>query len=104
MRGSSSEATEAKRATCSNPARITVTSERRKMEITLRGYEVQCCLGFFVWMGGFGGFFLFPCGTAQLCGLGSEREEFYPVLGLLVALAPPSISENPGVEDASPRG
>lgn len=57
MRGSSCEATGAKRATCGNPARTTVTSERRKMEITLSGYEVQCCLGFFVWMGGFGIFF-----------------------------------------------
>lgn len=62
-----------------------------------------CCLGFFVWMVGFG-IVLFPCGTAQVCRLGSECEEFYPVLGLPVALAPLSTGENTGVEDAPLHG
>lgn len=71
---------------------------------------------FFVWMGGFFGlvlvfcgffvcfFFLHPCGTVQVCRLRSERQEFYAVLGLPVALAPLSISENPGIEDDAPYG
>lgn len=67
--------------------------------------------GFFVWMGGFFGLvlvfgwvFLHPCGTVQVCRLRSERQEFYAVLGLPVALAPLSISETPGIEDDAPYG
>lgn len=35
--------------TCSNHARMTVTSEKCKGKITLSGYEVQCDLRFFCW-------------------------------------------------------
>lgn len=94
---SSSEATGAKSATGSNSVQIIVPSERCEIELNLSGFKVQCCLRFFVWMGGFFLFFflLIPHSSAQICGPESECEEFYPVLDILVVLAPLSPRREP---------
>lgn len=101
----SSEGSGAKRATCSNHARMTLMSEQCKGKITLSGYEVQNDLRFFCldWMD-LGGVFWYLVVLHQYAEPGIWMWRFLSIFGPFCSTGQLPAREDAEVEDASPCG